>query len=241
MSMPLLQILRRQAGVDRGITGSSSKLSIEILDDATGSVLSALTMDVGKLWEPNPSAGASCVSPYSRLMKTKHCAAGTALCHQLPVNIVACAGCQEAGGIQQQMQVHSSLEVAAAPAVKNQLKSAEPPQPRSYTDLFRDWASQPIKLSPIGHVRSRFKERHGTPRQAVLADDSCSEADAELVLDLECVPGRALEALEGFDYAWLLTDLHLNRVGNPHVSGGHWNPMVCSLAPSSWGSLLFML
>jgi len=100
------------------------------------------------------------------------------------------------------------------------------PPLRSYTELFHQQAAESIAYAPIGHIRSQYRERHGTPRQAVLVQQSAStEPDAELVL-CGLVPGRALDALEGFEYAWLISDLHLNRVGNPNVKGGHWNPTV---------------
>eukprot|EP00873_Tetraselmis_striata_P008120 jgi/Tetstr1/428384/TSEL_018418.t1 len=108
-----------------------------------------------------------------------------------------------------------------------------PPPARDYTALFRDDAEESVAMRPIGHIRSRYTERHGTPRQAALAEGGIGgdregeegDAGAELLLAAH-VPGAALTALDGFDYVWILAELHLNRVGNPTAPGGHWRPLV---------------
>jgi len=78
-------------------------------------------------------------------------------------------------------------------------------------------------MEPIGHIRSGHRERHGTPRQAALADEDGGTAELVLRPDL---PPSSLGGLEGFGYVWLIADLHLNRVGNPRAAGGHWSPTV---------------
>eukprot|EP00951_Prasinocladus_malaysianus_P030912 scaffold293731_cov47-Prasinocladus_malaysianus.AAC.1 len=67
-----------------------------------------------------------------------------------------------------------------------------------------------ITVAPIAHIRSAYKQRHGTPRQAVVGDDGADEPDAELVLCPGISP-ESLTGLEGFDYVWLITDFNRNR------------------------------
>lgn len=72
----------------------------------------------------------------------------------------------------------------------------------------------PIALSPIGHVRSPYQRRFGTPQQAAAVD---STQEGVLALDPALIPSTALADLEGMDYLWVLTWLH---------RGGTWAPQV---------------
>lgn len=91
------------------------------------------------------------------------------------------------------------------------MKKKPPIPPKDYINAV-DFP-QTVELFPIGVVRSGYRERHGTPRQA-----SVGEArQATIELFEERVPARALMSLEGFDYIWVIAWLHLNR---------HWNPTV---------------
>ncbi len=87
----------------------------------------------------------------------------------------------------------------------------KPIPPKFYTED----ASFPaeISASPIGVVRSPHKERHGTPRQAVLPADADLRPDEETVLELfgHVLTPHATEDLQGFDYIWVVAWLHLNH------------------------------
>jgi tRNA (adenine37-N6)-methyltransferase len=58
---------------------------------------------------------------------------------------------------------------------------------------------------PIGHVRTAYADLSDTPIQARLNRD----ARGTVVVDPEFAAG--LEGLDGFDYAWILSVLHLDR------------------------------
>jgi tRNA-Thr(GGU) m(6)t(6)A37 methyltransferase TsaA len=70
-----------------------------------------------------------------------------------------------------------------------------------------------IELAPIGVVQSPHKERHGTPRQAVLpADPSLRPTETcRLVLFDDVLTAHALEDLGGFELVWVVSWLHLNH------------------------------
>ena len=76
-----------------------------------------------------------------------------------------------------------------------------------------------VTLRPIGVVRSPYRERHGTPRQAVVVEGTLGERAQRGRIELfeNHVPAKALLGLDGFDYVWVLVWLHLNK---------HWNPTV---------------
>ncbi|MEM7555877.1 MAG: tRNA (N6-threonylcarbamoyladenosine(37)-N6)-methyltransferase TrmO [Cyanobacteria bacterium P01_A01_bin.84] len=76
-----------------------------------------------------------------------------------------------------------------------------------------------ITLRPIGVVHSPYKERHGTPRQSQLqsAPSDYQPAVATIELFNHVVPTVALKDIDGFEYIWVITWLHLNK---------HWNPTV---------------
>ncbi len=71
----------------------------------------------------------------------------------------------------------------------------------------------------IGHVRSPYKERFGTPRQPTVTAQTLE--DRALDATIELLPGRnfeqAVQDLASFDYIWVLAWLHLNE---------HWKPTV---------------
>ncbi len=91
-----------------------------------------------------------------------------------------------------------------------------PIPPKTYTDS----ASFPdhLEVRPIGIIRSPHLERHGTPRQAVVAADPALRAAERATIELfpsVCTPD-ALVDLAAFDYVWVLAWLHLND----HVRAG---------------------
>ena len=88
---------------------------------------------------------------------------------------------------------------------------------KDYIDAVAFPESVPVQ--PIGIVRSPYRERHGTPRQAVVTEGTRGNAAQRGTLELfeHVVPARALGGLEGFDYVWVICWLHLNK---------HWNPTV---------------
>ena len=76
-----------------------------------------------------------------------------------------------------------------------------------------------VELRPIGIVRSPYTERWGTPRQARVPEAAPHAAPREGRVELfpDVVPPIALKDLDGFDYAWLICWLHLNKGWNPTV------------------------
>jgi len=87
--------------------------------------------------------------------------------------------------------------------------------------FYADGAPSPsrMELRAIGVVHSPHRERHGTPRQAVLPADPGLRPDEHVRIELfSSVFSRdALEGLSGFDYIWVLSWLHLNRGWNNRV------------------------
>ena len=72
------------------------------------------------------------------------------------------------------------------------------PPPRDHTDVVSTPGS--VQLQTIGVIRSPFRERHGTPRQAVMPPEIPTEpVEGQVVLDTEVVPEKALRSLDGFD------------------------------------------
>lgn len=80
-----------------------------------------------------------------------------------------------------------------------------------------------IEMRAIGRVRSPFRERHGTPRQAVTEPDPWApveplpDSKARIELFADRVPAEAVRDLAGFSHVWVLSWLHLNRGWNPQV------------------------
>ena len=71
---------------------------------------------------------------------------------------------------------------------------------------------------PIGHLRSCFVERRGTPRQGLLVP----MARARLRLDAQVVqPAAALDGLAAFSHVWLLFDFHENTNTTKLVAGAN--------------------
>ncbi len=68
-------------------------------------------------------------------------------------------------------------------------------------------------MRPIGIVRSPHRERHGTPRQAVLHAKPELRPSEETVLELspDILTPHATEDLQGFEYLWVLSWMHLNQ------------------------------
>jgi tRNA-Thr(GGU) m(6)t(6)A37 methyltransferase TsaA len=79
---------------------------------------------------------------------------------------------------------------------------------------------RPVVCKPIGVVRSPYKERFGTPRQAPVRQGTlgASEQLGEIVLADNDRFREALENLEDFDYVWVLSYFHLNRGWSSRVS-----------------------
>jgi len=92
-----------------------------------------------------------------------------------------------------------------------------PAPPKNYTESF-DTPTE-LTMRPIGVIRSPHKERFGTPRQALVADESGRRENdgARIELFTDVVPQEALTDLAGFERIWVLGFFHLNR---------GWNAMV---------------
>lgn len=88
---------------------------------------------------------------------------------------------------------------------------ARPIPPKRYTEDAAFPAR--VELSPIGVVRSPHKERHGTPRQAVLPADPALRPDERVVLELfgQVLSPHAVQDLAGFEYIWVIAWMHLNH------------------------------
>jgi tRNA-Thr(GGU) m(6)t(6)A37 methyltransferase TsaA len=76
------------------------------------------------------------------------------------------------------------------------------------------------EVRPIGVVRSPYKERFGTPRQAVVTAGAMGEVaqEATLCLDPELIPADALRDLDGFEYVWVIAWLDRNVGWRPTVT-----------------------
>lgn len=93
----------------------------------------------------------------------------------------------------------------------------KPIDPKDYIDAVP--VPKQVELVTIGYVRSPYRERFGTPRQATVGDPGGGDTvqDGILEIDPDVVPAKALKDLAGFDYVWVIAWLHLNR---------HWRPQV---------------
>ena len=65
---------------------------------------------------------------------------------------------------------------------------------------------QSIQMTPIGVVKSCFKDRFGTPRQS----DLVPSAEAWIELDARVQPEFSLEGLAGFTHVWVIFHFHKN-------------------------------
>eukprot|EP00053_Salpingoeca_punica_P018938 m.188408 g.188408 ORF g.188408 m.188408 type:complete len:649 (+) comp17536_c0_seq2:118-2064(+) len=77
-------------------------------------------------------------------------------------------------------------------------------------------------VTPIGVLRSCFREKNGTPRQGVV----CPESRASLTLTCFNNPEHSLEGLAAYSHAWLLFIFHKNnnvavkaKVSPPRLNG----------------------
>lgn len=78
-------------------------------------------------------------------------------------------------------------------------------------------------LAVIGHLRSCFREKFGTPRQPLLVPG----ATASLKIGREHLPEHALDGLDRFSHVWLISYFHLNtnkmvrpKIHPPRLKGG---------------------
>jgi tRNA-Thr(GGU) m(6)t(6)A37 methyltransferase TsaA len=71
----------------------------------------------------------------------------------------------------------------------------------------------------IGHVRSPYTERFGTPRQPTVTEQTLEDRAVDATIEL--LPGhnfeQALGDLAGFEYIWVIAWLHLNEDWKPTV------------------------
>lgn len=81
--------------------------------------------------------------------------------------------------------------------------------------FYTDGAGFPrtVELEPIGIVHTPHHERHGTPRQAVLPADPERRPHESATIELfdTVFSLDAVADLDGFDYIWVLSWLHLNH------------------------------
>jgi tRNA-Thr(GGU) m(6)t(6)A37 methyltransferase TsaA len=93
------------------------------------------------------------------------------------------------------------------------MKRKKPPQ--DHTAVAPDSFTAQV----IGHVRSPYKERFGTPRQPTVTEQTLEDRAVDATIEL--LPGlnleQALQDLAGFDYIWVLAWLHLNENWKPTV------------------------
>lgn len=93
------------------------------------------------------------------------------------------------------------------------MKRKKPPQDHTVD------APQTFTASVIGHVRSPYTERFGTPRQPTVTEQTLTDAAVDATIEL--LPGnnfeQALRDLEGFEYIWVIAWLHLNESWQPTV------------------------
>lgn len=93
-----------------------------------------------------------------------------------------------------------------------------PIPPKSYAEDAQ--FPERVVMRPIGVVRSPHKERHGTPRQAVLPADPALRPDESAVLELfpSVLTPHAVQDLEGFERIWVIAWMHLNHGWRNKVS-----------------------
>merc|ERR1719198_2402572 len=89
-------------------------------------------------------------------------------------------------------------------------RRAEIPQ-RDYAHAIV--APHEATLQIIGHVRSPYRERFGTPRQPSVTENVLEGREQDGTIEL--IDGNqfdaALDGLEGFEYCWVISWLHLNK------------------------------
>ena len=87
------------------------------------------------------------------------------------------------------------------------MKRRKPPQ--DHTSSLP--APQTLTVSAIGFVRSPYRERFGTPRQATVTEQTLEDRAQPAVIEILPAYVDALKDLEGFDYLWVLAWMHLNK------------------------------
>jgi tRNA-Thr(GGU) m(6)t(6)A37 methyltransferase TsaA len=82
------------------------------------------------------------------------------------------------------------------------------------------WGRVPLTLQPIGVVRSPYRERFGTPRQATVAAGSATGQAEEATLELfgDRVPPDILRDLDGFSHLWAIVWFDRNEGWRPTVT-----------------------
>lgn len=82
-------------------------------------------------------------------------------------------------------------------------------------------------LRPIGHIRSCWPEKFGTPRQGSVVPDAVAELQLELAGHGISEAQHALDGIEEYSHVWLLWAAHLNghdtnqpKVKAPKLRGG---------------------
>lgn len=93
------------------------------------------------------------------------------------------------------------------------MKRKKPPQDHTTTQA----APGEIIARVIGHVRSPYKERFGTPRQPTVTEQTLGDRAQEAIIELLPEYAPCLKDLAGFDYVWVIAWLHLNRDWKPQV------------------------
>ena len=93
------------------------------------------------------------------------------------------------------------------------MKRKKPPQDHTVE------APESVTMKVIGHVRSPYKERFGTPRQPTVTEQVLE--DRPLDATIELLPGQnfeqAVQDLSAFEYIWVVCWLHLNEGWKPTV------------------------
>jgi len=90
---------------------------------------------------------------------------------------------------------------------------------RTYADDLREKPNVEYTIRPIGFVKSPYKERFGTPRQATVETQILggTPQEGELVLDAS-IAKTSLRGLDGFDYCWVMSWMHLNTGYKPLIT-----------------------
>jgi len=119
----------------------------------------------------------------------------------------------------------SSSESAAAGAGVDAIGTSSPPArsrkpPQVHTDAFATPST--VSLNTIAVVRSPYKERFGCPRQppvtAGVLGGEAREGQLEFLDNPDGDISLALSDLEGFEYIWVISFLHMNEGWSPRVT-----------------------
>jgi tRNA-Thr(GGU) m(6)t(6)A37 methyltransferase TsaA len=68
-------------------------------------------------------------------------------------------------------------------------------------------------MKAIGHVKSCYRDKFGTPRQPGLTPSS----KAQIIIDKQWQPESALQGLDGFSHLWILFHFHQNKQTRYHA------------------------